>query len=289
MLNRRHFLAVPVAAGMALSARAKAADSLVRTVPLRTHEWYGDTLESFECPRDWQVDVRQMRGVDTPPLTREQIHEAVLAPTGTRSLREIAAGKQTVAIAFDDLSRATPVYAIVPHLIEELREAGIDDSNILFVAAHGARYSMNGMDGAKKLGPETVRHHPWINHNVWENHIDLGTTSAGTPVSVNADFRRADVRITVSGLQMDGALGYTGGPETILPGIASMQAIRRLRAIAASRPETVGGEIVLGNSAARRDMIEAARRVGVDFSVQVVANQERQPVKVVSGDIVERI
>jgi hypothetical protein len=33
-------------------------------------------------------------------------------------------------------------------------------------------------------------------------------------------------------------------------------------------------------------MIEAARKVGVDFSVQTVYNQNRRPVKVVAGDIV---
>ncbi len=37
----------------------------------------------------------------------------------------------------------------------------------------------------------------------------------------------------------------------------------------------------------RQDMIEAARLVGVDFSVQTVSNHERRPVKVVAGDIVK--
>ena len=36
----------------------------------------------------------------------------------------------------------------------------------------------------------------------------------------------------------------------------------------------------------RQDMIDAARAVGVDFSVQTVYNQERKLVRVVAGDIV---
>jgi nickel-dependent lactate racemase len=287
MLNRRHFLAAPLAAGVTLSAQTWDADSNVQTIPLRTHEWFGDTLESFECPRDWQIELHEMAGVDAPPLNRKQIREAINAPVGTKDLPAIASGKRTVAIAFDDLSRATPTYAVVSHLIEILRGADIADENILFVAAHGARREMNGVDGAKKLGPETVHHHPWVNHNVWENHADLGTTAAGTPVRVNSYFRQADVRITVSGLQVEGVLGYTGGPETILPGLAGMRSIRRLRALERAQPESGNPPVLLGDNAARREMAEAARRVGVDFSVQVVCNHERQPVKIVAGDIVE--
>ena len=86
-------------------------------VSLRTHEWFGDKLEEFAFPPGWRVSVQHMKGHATSPLAPAAIRTAVQNPVGTLPLREIAAGKKTVAIAFDDLTRPTPTYEIVPYVI----------------------------------------------------------------------------------------------------------------------------------------------------------------------------
>jgi nickel-dependent lactate racemase len=284
MPSRREFLSTP------LAAAAKRVES--NTVTLRTHEWFGDKLEQFPFPPGWQVKTYHMKGVNAPRLTSAEIRRAIQNPVGTRRLQEIAAGKKTVAIAFDDLTRPTPTYEIVPHVIDELRAAGIKDENILFVTAYGCHYQMNGLEVAKKLGQETVARHPWINHNIWENHVDLGVTKAGNHLSINAYYYKADVKITLSGLKAHGTPGYGGGPKLILPGVASIRSIRymHLEIKRAPRPRTGPDGIPIfyvWDNEQRQDMIEAARRAGVDFSVQIVYGHERQPVHVVAGDIVK--
>jgi nickel-dependent lactate racemase len=263
-----------------------------QNVALRTHEWFGDKIEEFPFPAEWRVSVQHMKGHQTPPLDAAAVQQSILNPIGTKSLREIAAGKTTVAIAFDDLTRPTPTYEIVPHVIAELRAAGIRDENILFVTGYGAHYQMNGMEVAKKLGEEAVRHHPWINHNIWENLDDLGTTRAKNQILINTYFHKADVKITLSGLKAHGTPGYGGGPKMVLPGLAGMKTIRymHLEIERAPRPEKGPDGVpifrMLDNEQ-RQDMIEGARRVGVDFSVQTVYNQDRRAVHVVAGDIVD--
>lgn len=285
MPSRREFLSTPLAA-----AGAKRVES--NSVTLRTHEWFGDKLEQFPFPPGWQVKVYHMKGVNAPRLTSAEIRRAIQNPVGTRRLQEIAAGKKTVAIAFDDLTRPTPTYEVVPHVIEELRAAGIKDENILFVTAYGCHYQMNGLEVAKKLGQETVARHPWINHNIWENHADLGVTKAGNHLSINAYYYKADVKITLSGLKAHGTPGYGGGPKLILPGVSSIRSIRymHLEIKRAPRPRTGPDGVPIfyvWDNEQRQDMIEAARRAGVDFSVQIVYGHERQPVHVVAGDIVK--
>ncbi|MEK7404401.1 MAG: lactate racemase domain-containing protein [Acidobacteriota bacterium] len=285
MATRREFFK-GAAAGVAAAPRSKA-----NSVKLRTHEWFGDRVEDFPFPAGWHISVQHMKGHLAPPLAPAQIAAAVRNPVGTPPLREIAAGKTTVAIAFDDLTRPTPTYEIVPHVVAELRAAGIRDENILFVTAYGCHYQMNGMEVAKKLGEETVRRHPWINHNIWENLADLGTTKAGNQILVNTYYHKADVKITLSGLKAHGTPGYGGGPKLILPGICGIKTIRYMhqQIKRERRPMRTPDGIPIfrvWENEQRQDMIEAARKVGVDFSVQTVYNQDRRPVHVVAGDIV---
>ncbi|MBK9171109.1 MAG: DUF2088 domain-containing protein [Bryobacterales bacterium] len=284
MSTRRAFLAGAAATG---AVRAG-----VQRVPLRTHEWFGDSVEEFEFPAGWEVDIRHMRGFGTPPLSPGGLRQAIRNPTGAAPLRELAAGKRTVAIAFDDLTRPTPASAVVPFLVEELHAAGIADENVLFVTAYGAHYQMNGLEVAKKLGEEAVRRHPWINHNIWENLTDFGVTRAGNHLRLNPYYAAADLRLTISGLKAHGTPGYGGGPKLILPGIAGMDSIRHMHlkiARAPKPPHAPDGTPIfyVRDNEQRQDMIEAARRVGVAYSVQIVYGADRRPVHVVSGDVVE--
>jgi len=286
MPTRRDFLAGAAAGAGGAQPRRRGASA----IELRTHEWFGDRLERFEFPPGWRISVQHMKGHLARPLTPDQIRQAVESPVGTRPLREIAAGKKTVTIAFDDLTRPTPTYEIVPHVLAELRAAGIRDENILFIAAYGCHYQMNALEVAKKLGEETVRGHPWINHNIWENLVDLGTTQAGNQILVNTYYVKADVKITLSGAKAHWLAGYGGGPKLILPGVCGMKTIRYMHETIKRAPRPMmkdGVQILrLWENEQRQDIIETARKVGVDFSVQTVYNQDRRPVHVVAGDIV---
>ena len=53
-----------------------------------------------------------MKGHGAPVLTDAQIAQELAKPIGKPPLREVAAGKKTVVITFDDLTRATPTYAV---------------------------------------------------------------------------------------------------------------------------------------------------------------------------------
>ena len=192
MTTRRRFLSAAAAVPAAARPRGGA-----NAVPLRTHEWFGDRLETFDFPAGWRLSVQHMKGHLAPPLSPAEIRRAVQNPVAAKPLREIAAGKSTVAIAFDDLTRPTPTYDVVPPVVAELRAAGIRDENILFIAAYGCHYQMNGMEVAKKLGDETVRRHPWLNHNIWESLVELGKTRVGNRVFLNPYFYKADVKITL--------------------------------------------------------------------------------------------
>jgi nickel-dependent lactate racemase len=89
-----------------------------------------------------------------PVLTQDQIAVQCNQPIGAKSLRELAEGKKTVAISFDDLTRTTPAFAVTPWLVAELAKAGIKDENILFIGSFGTHRAMTQEEVDRKLGPQ---------------------------------------------------------------------------------------------------------------------------------------
>lgn len=261
-----------------------------QSLSLRTHEWFGDIEERLDLPKEWDVKIHHMAGNDSRVLSHEEIRSRITSPINTKRLREIAAGKKTAVILFDDLTRATPAKEIAPLLIEELKAGGIRDENILFVCMLGSHGAANEPDVRAKLGDEIVDNYPWINHNVHENLTDLGKTSRGNHLKVNYYVMQADVKVSISGIKVHGGPGYSGGAKAILPGVASLDAIEYMHTtipgIQGNRNPTVGAGKIYHNDC-RLDMEESARLAGLDFTVQLLINGRREIIGVYAGDVVD--
>ena len=67
---------------------------------------------------------------------------------------------------------------------------------------------MSQIEVKAKLGNEIVENYPWINHNVWENLVDVGVTSLKNRIRLNYYFMKADVKVCISGIKHHGSAGY---------------------------------------------------------------------------------
>src|SRR6266567_8974224 len=128
-----------------------------KSVVIPTHEFAGPNgapwiEERLDFPASWDLHVMDMAGHNLPVLTPQQIAEQANQPIGSKSLRELAEGKKTVAISFDDLTRTTPAYAVTPWLMAELTKAGIKDENVLFIGSFGTHRAMTQEEVGRKLG-----------------------------------------------------------------------------------------------------------------------------------------
>jgi lactate racemase len=256
------------------------------SVAIPTHEWAGDLEERLDFPGDWEIQVLQMKGHQAAALTPRQIAAALDKPIGAKPLREIADGRKTVAITFDDLTRPTPAYAVLPWVTRELKAAGIRDEDILFVAAYGTHRAMTLTEIQKKLGESAANRYAWLNHNVFENVKDVGETSFKNRVLLNQSFLAADLKICLSGVKAHEQAGVSGGAKAIMPGVASIDTIEYNHRVILPNTNTAGTFKVFKNEM-RKDMIEAARMAEVDFSVQIIIDQKRRAAHVFSGDIVD--
>lgn len=258
------------------------------TIPIDC--WGKNTTLDLTFPERWSVTQCKMKGHDAADISDDGIREALSQTYGTPPLRELARGKKRIAILFDDLIRPTPAYRVVPFVLDELHNAGIVDDQIRFIAAIGTHAPMTRDEFCKKLGEDIVERYPVYNHNIYDNVVQVGTTSFDTPVFINREAASCDLKIGIGGvLPYFGQWVHNGGGKIILPGISGMQTIfdyhmtfyQRMK----DRPQDP--RVAEGIPQYRVNIEEAARLAGLDLKVDLIQNNRRQVVKVFAGDFIQ--
>ena len=247
--------------------------------------WYEDTRLDIELPDDWDVEYCPMRGADRTPLTLEEMEASILNPIGTSRLRDLAKGKRRAVILFDDMTRPTRVYELAPIVIRELTAGGIQEEDIVFVCALGTHGALTSNEFRKKLGQEIVERFRVFNHNIYENCVEVGTTSRGTRLLVNREVMEADLKVAIGCVTAHAQVGFSGGGKIVLPGVAHVDSIAHYHLeVEAMARETTG----LGNfenNILRFEIEEAARMTGIDFLVNITVNSRGATSAVFAGEL----
>ena len=55
---------------------------------------------------------------------------------------------------------------------------------------------------------------PWVMHQGFIHMHNLGATGRGTPVRINRDYLRADLRIVVGNIEPHQFVGFSGGVKS---------------------------------------------------------------------------
>jgi nickel-dependent lactate racemase len=119
--------------------------------------FFGDTDLELEFPESWRVATHAMPGHDLPPITDDAVRGVLANPIGTPRLRDLARGRREAAVIFDDISRPTPIDRLWPLVVDELEDAGFDDSRIRFIVAAGMHGTHSREDFRRKLGESALR------------------------------------------------------------------------------------------------------------------------------------
>lgn len=230
-------------------------------------------------PGSWEVDKCQMNGAEAQELLDDTIRESILNPIGTMQLSDMALGKEKVVIAIDDMTRTTPISRIFPYVLEELTKANISKEQIKIIAAVGAHRPMNRQDFLLKLGENIVNTIEIENHHPYENLTNVGDSSKGTPIDVNSTYLNADLKIAIGGVIPHPLAGFGGGAKIVLPGVCGIRTLEANHA-AGMRGEGAG----IGRMTdIRRDIEDVVQKVGLDFSVNVLLNEQGKLARIFSG------
>lgn len=257
------------------------------SVPFR--KWFEESTLVLDFPDEWEIVPCPMNGHSKPRITREAIANGFAHPIGTRPLAELAKGKKQVAIVFDDLSRPTPVAHLMPFILAELSAAGIRDESMRLICATACHGAHTYMDFEKKLGKDVMERFAVYNHNVYENCTYVGTTSQGTPLSINSEVAACDLKVGIGAVIPHMMTGFGGGGKIILPGVASIESITANHDLAnQAKVEGKGDKLGMGNYVGNpvlKDIVEAAQLGGLDFKIDVLVNGSGEACDIFCGDV----
>jgi nickel-dependent lactate racemase len=231
--------------------------------------WREPEFLEMTFPDSWSnIDVCKM--TNASELTDESIKKGVLTAIGTPELSELAKGKKNAVIVVDDMTRITPVSRLIPYVIEELENFGIDKEQITILLALGAHKPMNRQDCILKLGRKIVDTINIENHHPYENLTYAGESSLGTPIDINTTYFNADLKISMGGVIPHPIAGFGGGAKIVLPGVCGIRTLESNH----SAPERLGISEGVGEiTGLRKDIENIAEIVGLDYSINVVLTE----------------
>jgi nickel-dependent lactate racemase len=239
--------------------------------------WREPEYLKISFPENWDVSLCRMNG--NSEIDEKKIVESIHNPIGTERISELAQGKEKVVIVVDDMTRTTPIYKIMPYILSELKKAHIDQSHITILLALGAHKPMNRRDCILKLGKEVVNKINIENHHPYENLVELGESSLGTPIHINKTYYDADLKISAGGVIPHPLAGFGGGAKIVLPGVCGIKTLEANHS-AAMRGIGAGMGRMTG---VREDIEDIADKVGLDFSINAILTEEGNIGAITSG------
>jgi lactate racemase len=205
-------------------------------------------------------------------------------PINTDSLDQLIKTKKAkkILIVVNDITRPTPYDIILPPLLVKLEQAGIKKDNIIFIIATGAHRGNTREENIKIFGEELVSSYNFINHSCDENLLDLGRLPSGNRLLVDSIVKEVDFIITTGVIVPHYIAGFSGGRKSILPAICGRETIEKNHANMV-HPNAVTGNLI--ENPVHEEMTEAAKRVGVDFNINVITDEDGNILDIVTGDL----
>ena len=211
------------------------------------------------------------------------VRNALDNPIGCDAIPNEVKPSDKVLLLIDDHSRSTPVRAILPLVLEQLKIAGVSDDSITILVALGTHRPMTAAEMEARVGPEIFAKISVLNH-AWDDPASLqymGATTAGTDIWVNKLAVEADYIIGIGHIVPHRVAGYSGGGKIIQPGISGPVTTGKTHWLSAyySAQEVLGQP----DNPVRREIEEVALRVGLKFIVNVVQDSAGKIAGVFAG------
>ena len=247
---------------------------------------YGRENVEVSIPEENLIGIYSPKDIAIVADVQEEIIRALNHPIGSKSLAELAKGKEKVVILADDNTRLTPTDKIIPVLLDEMNSAGIKDEQITIIIALGTHRFMTEEEIIEKFGQAVVNRVTIKNHDFKNPQalIDLGNTDNGTSIWVNREAYEADFKIGVGSIVPHHIPGFSGGAKIVQPGISGEHTTAETHLLSVRAPRSYLG---VQDNPVRRELNMIAKKIGMDIIFNTVLNRHGEVVGAFFGDTVE--
>ena len=229
------------------------------------------------------IEPKYVEGLADEPAS---IRAALRQPVGCPPLKQLVSSNDTIAIVHSDITRPMPNDRVLPILLSELEEAGVQDQQIVLINALATHRRQTDEELARMLGDEIISRFRVVQHDAWDdaNLLPVTNNSAGRMVRVNRFYMEASVKILTGFIEPHFFAGFSGGPKAVLPGISDAESVldnHNARMIAdpnAIWAQTEGNPIW-------QEMYRVASATQPTFLLNVTLNKDRAITGVFAGDL----
>jgi nickel-dependent lactate racemase len=215
---------------------------------------------------------------------REETLRALRNPIASKPLTELVHPGDSVAIVVDDVTRPAPSKLMIPPILEELNNQGVEDRDTTILFGCGTHRAVKPEEAEELLGEDVVKRIKTLSHNCLDEDLKfLGTTKThGTDVYVNKAFAEANVRILTGDIEMHYYAGFGGGRKSVLPAVCGAETIQQNHKMILDPKARTG---ILEGNPIHEDMVEAAKLADVGFILNAVTNSEGDLIRAFGGDL----
>lgn len=247
----------------------------------------------YTSSMDLTVDDANLKAViysKTDEYTPEKgeealVREALSNPIGSERLSELARGKKKVVIVTSDHTRAVPSRITLPILLEEIR-GGNPDADITIFIATGLHRETTVEEQRRMFGDNIVDNERIVVNKAFEkdDFEYVMVLPSGADLWVNKTVLNCDLLVTEGFIEPHFFAGFSGGRKSILPGSCNATTVNENHSYKAiADPFSTTG--VLENNPIHRDMVCAARKVNVQFILNVALNGKKEVIAAFAGDL----
>jgi nickel-dependent lactate racemase len=227
------------------------------------------------------------RKTDKVPDQTQVIEEALENPIGTGKLEDLLKPDHTVVIMVDDATRPTPAAKILPFILDTIERVGVPDDAVCIFMGMGTHRPMTEEELSIKLGDSVRERYEVINRDYREgDFVPLGKTESGTPIEIDRDVLEADFKIAVGNVIPHISAGWGGGSKMILPGVCSQKTTDMMHLMACI-VQPVLEVIGTRDNKPRAEMDAIAEKVGLDFIINTVLDEDKNILGVFAGHFIE--
>ena len=236
---------------------------------MRLNLTYGSSQLPFSIEDFRVAQVLNPPHVSLSSAPDGDIRRSLETPVGTPPLRDMvsAAAPQKVAVIVGGLADGpTPAGAVIP-VLDALEAGGVPGSRVTVLIANGLRKPHPDDPGRATLSAALQGRCRMIVHSPEGREMTtIGKITGGLQLRINRTVADADFAITIGTVIPHPFSGYTGWRDAILPGVAEKRCIEAALSRFADLPATLPP---IDRNPVHTEMVNAARKAGVDFSVNI--------------------
>lgn len=245
---------------------------------------YGKEGLWVNLPNNADITVIKPKFISGLLDEKESIRKALRNPVGTKPLRVKVSSTNKVSIVFSDITRPVPNHKLLITLLGEISH--VPTKNITLINALGTHRKNTKKELIEMLGKEIVDKYNIVQHDAFNKKklVYLGKTSFGHEIWINKLYMSSDVKILTGLIEPHFFAGFSGGPKSVLPGLAGEVSILQNHdsKMIDNKNSTWG---ITFDNPIWEEIKEVAKKTEPSFLLNVTINKNKEITGIFTGDI----